>query len=349
MFSSRQSDSATAERLAAAAVHAREESGGSPGPVGEARARGFGPIAYAILRFPLAALLVGAAYLKMQELLTPAGDPGRLWRTVLVEAEWLLAVWLLSGVWAVRAWGVSLTCFVVFSAYSLFQALQGAESCGCFGSLPTSPWLTLSLDLFVVAMLLVFPPQREILVRPNVRKAVAAVAAAVALGAGLPAGYAMLNYESGRLLPDGTIVGDVDHVDFEPEEWVGQPFPLFAHIDVGDQLREGRWTLMFHYHRCKACHDGLARLLDQAAAYPDRELLERIVLVEVPPLGPEGLDAPLRRWFKTGRLSPERAWLMPVPTVMQLRDGLVTSATAHGTLALPPPPTQQPATRTSEP
>jgi hypothetical protein len=55
-----------------------------------------------------------------------------------------------------RKWGVA--AFVGLAFASLFQALAGKCTCGCFGSLPISPWFALCFDVLAVAALLVSGP-----------------------------------------------------------------------------------------------------------------------------------------------------------------------------------------------
>ncbi len=73
-----------------------------------------------------------------------------------VVVEWILGVWLVLGAFAYAAWLCSLICFSVFFWIALSAALSGAETCGCFGFLSTSPWLTALMDASIIAALLVF-------------------------------------------------------------------------------------------------------------------------------------------------------------------------------------------------
>lgn len=43
--------------------------------------------------------------------------------------------------------------FLGFAVFSLYIAIGGATSCGCFGSLKVNPWITASLDLLMSLLL----------------------------------------------------------------------------------------------------------------------------------------------------------------------------------------------------
>ena len=72
---------------------------------------------------------------------------------VLVGLEFLLGLLLLSGVRQTFTWCATMLVFVVFTVTSLIQLVIAADSCGCFGPLPTPPWLVLLIDILVVGCL----------------------------------------------------------------------------------------------------------------------------------------------------------------------------------------------------
>lgn len=85
------------------------------------------------------------------------------WRPFLifqVEFELALGIWLLSGVFKRLAWLGALACFSLFCSVTLYKALVGAASCGCFGTVHVNPWITLfAVDLPAVVILgLLRPP-----------------------------------------------------------------------------------------------------------------------------------------------------------------------------------------------
>lgn len=117
----------------------------------------------------LAALLLIAAILKGYQLLTEPAANNDIWSyrpflILAVEFELALGIWLLSGLFKKAAWLTTLTCFSLFSFITLYKALSGAESCGCFGSVHVNSWITLfAIDLPAVIALALFRPKNRIL------------------------------------------------------------------------------------------------------------------------------------------------------------------------------------------
>jgi hypothetical protein len=75
-------------------------------------------------------------------------------QVALIQFELILALWLLSGWRARAARGFAALTFTVFAATSLYLALQGRASCGCFGTLSINPWLMFAVDVVMAALLL---------------------------------------------------------------------------------------------------------------------------------------------------------------------------------------------------
>jgi hypothetical protein len=67
-----------------------------------------------------------------------------------IELEITLGVWLLSGWFQRGAWLGALGFFGVLAGVSLYLALIGQRSCGCFGRVPVNPWLTFTLDVWLL-------------------------------------------------------------------------------------------------------------------------------------------------------------------------------------------------------
>lgn len=78
---------------------------------------------------------------------------GRWTKAFVIQAEILLAIWLLSGAYAAAARRTAIALFAVFASYSAYLVWQGIPSCGCFGALDTSPIFILGLDILLVTAL----------------------------------------------------------------------------------------------------------------------------------------------------------------------------------------------------
>lgn len=116
--------------------------------------------AYGVLRVALGCILLTAAGLKAHQVATdPLVFLGGGWlesRPVVALAigfEVFLGLWLVSGIYATAGWKAALACFTVFAGVSLYKAISGSATCGCFGRMEVNPWWTFSFDVTVVMAL----------------------------------------------------------------------------------------------------------------------------------------------------------------------------------------------------
>ena len=73
---------------------------------------------------------------------------------MLIQTEFVVAIWLFLG-WSSRiSWLVSLLMFSSFAGASLMMVAQGRSSCGCLGNVEFNPLWILLFDMLIVAMLL---------------------------------------------------------------------------------------------------------------------------------------------------------------------------------------------------
>lgn len=80
------------------------------------------------------------------------------WQIATIEVETLLGLWLLSGFYARGAWWSAVPLFTALSGFTLYLALDGQQSCKCFGAVNVSPWVTFTMDMSAVMALLVWRP-----------------------------------------------------------------------------------------------------------------------------------------------------------------------------------------------
>jgi hypothetical protein len=81
------------------------------------------------------------------------------WRMAAIEAEALLGLWLLTGVFPQLLWIAAFLGFTFLAGASLLLGIDGQPSCGCFGAkLPVNPWYTFGGDLAVLAALWYWRP-----------------------------------------------------------------------------------------------------------------------------------------------------------------------------------------------
>ena len=314
------------------------------GPVSDARGR-FRMSSYAVLRILLALLILTAAGLKAHQLAT---EPvvgtffadSRLFLICLVELELLLGLWLLVGGYPKASWTVALLSFGLFAVVSLYKALSGAASCDCFGKIEVNPWYTLTLDVAVIAALLGCRPTSTTPLddeRRTFNRIRAAFVACLWLSVALPTGLAMASFTPATVNAAGDFVGESRIVVVEPATWVGNQFPLLEHIDVGEKISEGKWTLLLYHDDCPSCEEAIARLdaLTQATSEGAHSL--QVALIEVPPYG-----GSVRRLLSPdstmvlGRLNNAREWFIETPVEISLDLGEVLAVVEREEKEIPP-------------
>jgi hypothetical protein len=116
------------------------------------------------IRIALAFFLLTSAALKVQSVLTdPLAQDGLLSspriQIATIQIEILLGLWLSSGLAARGAWAVTLGFFAILASASLYLALEGQRSCGCFGKVKVNPWATFALDISVMLALAIWRPR----------------------------------------------------------------------------------------------------------------------------------------------------------------------------------------------
>lgn len=283
--------------------------------------------AYVVVHIIAAGVLLAAAVAKWSPSSVSARTvdgslPLAVFIAFLVVFEIALAAGLLLASWPPQTKWIPGTCFAAFAAVALFRVLAGAESCGCFGRVKVSPWITLLMDALLAAGLWVWPPGREPVLRlPRLglmpRVGIVGVVVAVALGLSLwrlprPV-VAVVDGEPTGLLQAGSLT------ILEPGQWIGRGFPLVAEIDIGDRLRIGRWVAVLHQVHCSTCQEALPFYEAQARDAGGHG----VALIEMPPHeGAESHDSHAVR----GTLSAGREWFASTPVVLLLEDGMVRDA-----------------------
>lgn len=104
-------------------------------------------------------ILLFAAVMKAWQLATvPILGEGLLharWFNVLVvEFELFWGLGILFGLFPNLVRKATIGLFVLFAGVSLYKAISGEASCGCFGKAEVNPWWTVSLDTLITLLLL---------------------------------------------------------------------------------------------------------------------------------------------------------------------------------------------------
>ena len=218
----------------------------------------------------LAIVLLAAAVLKGWQLLTEPVANNDIWSyrpflILTVEFEFALAIWLFSGLFKKAAWLAAVSCFSLFSAITLYKAIAGAESCGCFGSVHVNPWITFfAVDLPAVIALsifrprLSFPPTLSFLRKQESMKNLVKEfltplpsAPRFALTAFLT--IAILGISTPILAFNEPPQITSRYEVLEPETWVGKELPILEHIDIAESLKKGTWLVLLYHYDCPDC------------------------------------------------------------------------------------------------
>ncbi len=286
------------------------------------------------LALAISAILLTSAFLKAQELASHTLAPGDVFQNrwlilVVVEWEFVLAAWLLSNVFKRAAWLAVTGTFCGFLAVTFFRALSGAQSCGCFGRIQVNPWITLCLDATILTLLLVLHPHWIAEIRGQWRvKRVVAAGLCVALVGTLSAVGCVRNDAPAGVLENAD-VGQQDRlVVLNPNEWLGQPFPLSSYVTLDQPVMQGCWIAVLYHHDCEHCQVLLAKLRDQVRQHPPGAGDPPLAAIEMPPFVKDGGVPAVAAipGVHNGRLSAAHDWFVDTPVVVALRDGRVLFA-----------------------
>lgn len=277
------------------------------------------------MRWLAGLLLLGASILKAYQLVFDASvlvssTAERSLKTLQVALEYGLALLVLSGLCWQRLRWVVLALFVGFAGYSLYLALSGATSCGCFGPVKVSPWWTFLIDCAVVLGMLVtslrMTPSDANIEPPGKAVLLHELAGLIFLTGAI--GFVVTLQLSHGQTQDGLLAQAGGLVILEPENWIGQSFPIAPYIGI--DLSHGRWTVLLHRHDCAQCQEELPK-------YEQLAYQEQVALVEVPPF--DDAILPSRGQAKYARLRSDHEWFVQTPVEIILENGIVVAASNH--------------------
>lgn len=277
----------------------------------------------ASIPYVIGILLFISATLKAYELSTvPVTVNGnfssRVFSTGVVLIELAFSLVLLNGFWIQQVWKATITLFILFAGFSLYKALAGFESCGCFGRVQLNPWWTFLMDILVLVMLSRSKPEANVVTlfdRLRLRTALLFF-----VFAGGAVGFFNLTYEPTVLNNNGTIIGESNFVVLEPEAWIGQPLPIGSMINVFDQMKHNECILLLYHYDCSKCREVLPRYEQLAANQLSDD--STIALVEVPPYSSK-LHSSTDKLLH-GKLADTKDWFVSTPIEIRLENGVVT-------------------------
>ena len=209
---------------------------------------------------------------------------------------------------------------------------MGAASCGCFGAVQVSPWVTLTTDVFFLICLVFLARGVDDLkvtaTLPTWRVAVVGIwtiaSVGVAFGLTAPGGQQETS-EGGDLAAAASGPAEGYYLP-EYDRWIGRPFAeieVAAWIDhLPDDLDQGQQYVLFYRVDCEHCHElmeiffaGPLAIPTTAVAVPERAgfpttnvqpfVCDECRLAELP----SGVD-----------------WFMQTPVIVKLDAGIVQCA-----------------------
>ena len=289
-----------------------------------------------VLRYLIAATLLVAAVSKSYMLsTTPTMGDGildnRLFQIALVNFELALSVWLIAGLMPRFSWLVTIACFSVFAIVSFYKAAVLHESsCGCFGAVQVNPWITMTLDLAIIGLLIVFRPKGILFhwkaflpakLNGNLQLKSIGFFCLSWLLIAIPITVAILSFKPAFIELNGTVRGSGNVVILEPESWEGQIFPLFAYVRSNVDFSTGKWLIVFYEAKCDKCKKELQELEADSLS---------VLLLEVT----GNTNNEIRHVFSTkpwfwGSLSHEKQWFIKTPTILEMNDGICVSVYAR--------------------
>jgi hypothetical protein len=287
-------------------------------------------ISHWVLRL-LGTLLLTAAMLKGYELLALPTANKDLWSyrpflILQVELELILGLWLLSGLWKRLAWWISLLCFGLFCSITLYKAMTGADSCGCFGLIHVNPWMTLwAIDVPAVLLLALFRPQKRTTVQmqpPVCQRGYVFSMSMLLLALVSVTAAGLIQYEPQKVTATFEVL--------EPQTWTGQTLPILEHVDVADKLKQGNWLIMLFHHDCPDCAEALPQFQEIADNFVGNEEVLQLALIEIPPYGYQAM--PQASTYLLGHLDESKKWMVVTPAVLLATEGMVQQAWEQGTM-----------------
>jgi hypothetical protein len=284
-------------------------------------------LCWLVVRFFVALVLFVAAGFKVHQLVTvPILGEGLLhtrWFNIFaVEFELLFGVWLIFGLLPSLTRLATIGLFSVFALVSLYKAIAGEASCGCFGIINVPPMLTLFFDVVVVLVLLRFGHSTNFIARLKDSDRenfcvylVSYIGVVVIVGVFVCGVIASKTHY--RLAEVGHVY-ETGVVELYPAEWIGKVFPLRDYVAGGHSLMRGSWTVLLVRSGCSKCESLVSGRLPDIIVHWNN----RVAYLDISGRSPmclKGVDD----CKKSYRLGSDVFWSATVPIALELDEGVV--------------------------
>jgi hypothetical protein len=288
-------------------------------------------------------ILLVAAVLKTYQLATaPVLGEGllhaRWFNTLVVEFEIFFGFWLITNLLPSLTRLASIFIFSVFTFVSLFKAVTGEKSCGCFGAVTVNPLITSAFDMVIVGWLLMLRHDKvrlcfrhiidELLAGIQLRKLVLFIVTWLVVA--VPVTYTIVsigNENFGDVGFEFVGINGKKIVTLEPEQWIGKFFPVVEYIDFGtdntkDELAKGHWLVLFYHDGCEKCAKAIDEYKQFANDFQAGNIETRLALVVVPPITSKQTQ-PTNEKMIFLSLNDQINWNVKTPVQITLQDGIV--------------------------
>ncbi|MBN1787977.1 MAG: hypothetical protein JW806_06240 [Sedimentisphaerales bacterium] len=275
--------------------------------------------AYVIVMWIAGLFLLVAGAMKVHQLLTEPIISEGFWESwaffvIQVPLEIGLGIWLICGLFRKAAWLLATIAYGGFIVVTLYKAVMGIESCGCFGTVTVNPWITLVLiDVPIFLSLVIFRPKGQKLLPPPWPSAAHFFAIAIPTFILLPA----IEYV---LITNKQIKPTIEEVAIPQNVW-----PMLEYIDIKDQLENGLWVVLLYHDDCPDCKIAMPLYEQMHESLEGNDI--HFAFVEMPPYG--GTAEPLvnsQTKVACGRLGGEKKWYLQSPVVVVIDNGIVLKA-----------------------
>jgi len=302
-----------------------------------------------IVMFIAGAVLVLAAGLKVHQLLTEPILSKGFWESWLffviqIPLEFGLGIWLCCGLFKKAGWLLGTIGYGFFCVVTLYKAVTGEASCGCFGTVDVNPWLTFAMiDVPLFILLLIFRPKGEKLLPPPWPSVKHFFGVAIPTAILLPAIVLISVFnrvpEDKIWLekPDNTsVVKPIVKPTVEPNDAntaknpqaeantpaVAGQVPMLQYIDIADKLNKGIFVVLLYHHNCPNCREAIPKYDKISRELGNDEGSIRFAFVEVPPYGPADKDpVPADTIALKGKLDTSKKWFFETPVIVLINNG----------------------------
>jgi hypothetical protein len=242
----------------------------------------------------------------------------------LIGLEFFFGTWLFIGIRSAWTLWTAVVCFAAFASFSAYKYLTGASSCGCFGTLPVNPLITLVMDMVAVSLLLSCRAGVETVSAPRMYKVLTHLAPLALALLFVPVSASL--YGQSRFMQGGSRTSAGDLVVLDPESWLGTRWQLLSDSGLAAELGSGTWEVLLFRHDCHVCHDVMLEI-ERILSTGDAAHRVALICIDKPTHDDVQVTRLQQLGCLLGQLPQDRAWFATTPLRVRLNDSMCVSAT----------------------